>query len=577
LFLTLRQTFGEVYALFLKMNKIFFQLLFFLIGCHLVHAQVVFNTTLLGNWDDPNLINFSSQKYNDCWGYAADGREYAIMGSIRKVHFFDITDPSEIVEIASFEAPLQSANSIWRDFKTYSHYAYAVADQPGSQEGLLIFDLSDLPNSVTLVNQMNIHFQRAHNIFIEEEYGRLYVAGSNTASGGVIIYDLTVDPEEPELIGSPGLNGGYIHDIFVRDNIGYASHGTIGRFRVHDLSNAQVPVQLGSLTNYPDAGYNHSSWLTEDGKHTVFCDENFGRTVKIANVEDFQNMSVVSTFKSELLAPEHTNSIAHNPFIKEDYVYVAYYHDGLQVFDISDPENVIRIAFYDTYPENTSYSGFFGAWGTYPFLPSGNIIVSDMLNGLFVVKLNEDIFLSANILEFESAKQDNGILVHWKAEEEEGLEAYELQRIHQNDVVTIGNLVAKGTNRAQSYQHLDINPRPGVNYYRLKMIHKDGSETFSGLISRRWTQDFNPIALFPTILSAGGEVNLQIDDSMKLGLTQLSIFNMTGATVQQLIVDFNATNTVKIKMAETLQPGHYLISLLGQNQTTPEIRRFIIK
>ncbi|MFM8489315.1 MAG: hypothetical protein ACKOCH_23525, partial [Bacteroidota bacterium] len=45
------------------------------------------------------------------------------------------------------------------------------------------------------------------------------------------------------------------------------------------------------------------------------------------------------------------------------------------------------IAHYDTRPENITYNGYFGNWGNYPWLPSGNIISSDMQNGLFMFRL----------------------------------------------------------------------------------------------------------------------------------------------------------------------------------------------
>ena len=41
--------------------------------------------------------------------------------------------------------------------------------------------------------------------------------------------------------------------------------------------------------------------------------------------------------------------------------------------------------FYDTSTEAPGPGRYRGAWGVYPFLPSGNILVSDMQNGLFVI------------------------------------------------------------------------------------------------------------------------------------------------------------------------------------------------
>jgi hypothetical protein len=78
-------------------------------------------------------------------------------------------------------------------------------------------------------------------------------------------------------------------------------------------------------------------------------------------------------------------------------VFTSYYYDGIYVFDISDPVNPTIAGFYDTYPDPNL--GFYrGAWGVYPFLPSGHILASDMETGLyvlefapFVTSLEEDI------------------------------------------------------------------------------------------------------------------------------------------------------------------------------------------
>ena len=52
--------------------------------------------------------------------------------------------------------------------------------------------------------------------------------------------------------------------------------------------------------------------------------------------------------------------------------------------DASRPENLVEIGNYDTWQSNTT--GFHGAWGAYPFLPSGLILVSDIESGLYVLE-----------------------------------------------------------------------------------------------------------------------------------------------------------------------------------------------
>jgi len=51
--------------------------------------------------------------------------------------------------------------------------------------------------------------------------------------------------------------------------------------------------------------------------------------------------------------------------------------------------------FFDTHPENNN-TNFNGAWSLYPYFPSGNIIVSDISRGLFVVRKSGTLNISDN-------------------------------------------------------------------------------------------------------------------------------------------------------------------------------------
>ncbi|MBK6622039.1 MAG: choice-of-anchor B family protein [Saprospirales bacterium] len=365
------------------MRSPIFLLLWGALSINAAQAQISSNVTLLVQYHNPSLPISGDTRYNDVWGYVdCEGDEYAILGSAHYVHFFNLANPASPQLVDQFSG---GSTTVWRDMKTFRDRAYSVCDN--CSEGLMIFDLSNLPASVTKTNQTTQFFSRAHNIYIDEEAGRLYVAGSNTKSNGVIILDLNGDPDNPTQIGNPTLPGGYIHDIFVRANKGYCSHGTNG-YWVYNFANPQNPVLLGTLTDYPQEGYNHSSWLTDNGQHVVMADETHNKGLKIVDVSDLSDMTVTDVFRSALLAPADTASIAHNPFIRDNYVFISYYHDGMQVFNISNPNNAVKVAWYDTYPANTNYSGFKGCWGVYPFLPSGKILASDMTNGLFIFSLN---------------------------------------------------------------------------------------------------------------------------------------------------------------------------------------------
>ena len=71
-----------------------------------------------------------------------------------------------------------------------------------------------------------------------------------------------------------------------------------------------------------------------------------------------------------------------------DRVFEANYQSGLRVLEFGDvaAREISEVAFFDTYPAGDG-TGFNGAWSVYPYLPSGTIIVSDIINGLFVLTM----------------------------------------------------------------------------------------------------------------------------------------------------------------------------------------------
>jgi hypothetical protein len=69
----------------------------------------------------------------------------------------------------------------------------------------------------------------------------------------------------------------------------------------------------------------------------------------------------------------------------------ANYRAGLRILEIVDPSKAMMVerAFFDVFPEDNT-NQFNGAWSTYPYLPSGIILVSGIEQGLFVLRWNRD-------------------------------------------------------------------------------------------------------------------------------------------------------------------------------------------
>ena len=231
------------------------------------------------------------------------------------------------------------------------------------------------------------------------------MVGSNAIDGQITIYTLDTEvvngvtyngtPANPVLLRKFPTT--YIHDIYVKDHIAYASHGYVSQAnptnnKVWDVSNPSNIILLksdGVLT-----GYNHSSWTTEDG-HFAYVAEELprGKPISIYKMAGTE-MQRIGFFKEPLEEPVKSNNRPHNPFVKGDTLYISYYEDGVQVFDISEPLYPKRIAYYDTYPfqNGLGYDSvahdWKGAWGVYPYLPSGCILASDITQGMFTFKVD---------------------------------------------------------------------------------------------------------------------------------------------------------------------------------------------
>jgi len=371
---------------------LFFVILSF---CSLSSFAQVEQATLLGQWQGDNIFGSAlyDNSYNEIWGIAVNNREFAVIGSTEGTHFIDVTDPNNPEEVQFVEGAVTGPAIVHRDYHDNGCYLYVVADEPDSNSAtskstLQIIDIRDLPNSLEVIYDSDELIFRAHNIFIDEANNQLYAciangtANPNPSFDAMRIFDIS-DPFNPELIAThnsiDGLSIQQVHDGYFLDNVGYLNLGP-GGFAIADFTNPANPVLLGTLDNYIDQGYNHSGWLDQSGKYYYMADENWGLRMKVVKVDDPTDIEVVGFLDAGSSA---TTSIPHNQVVACDYLYVSYYYDGLQVYDISDPVNPVRIIEFETSSEPDA-NNYKGAWGVYPFLPSGNILVSDMQEGLFV-------------------------------------------------------------------------------------------------------------------------------------------------------------------------------------------------
>lgn len=325
---------------------------------------------------------------NDCWGYVSpSGREYALMGANNALVFIEITDPRNPVVVASVPHP----SSLWADVKVYQQYAYVV-NENNSGGGVQVIDMSNIDNGVVnLVTNVTFggSLRRTHNVALNEQSGYLYLCGANWPTNGLVAISLA-NPAAPVLAGS--YSSVYVHDAHVVTytdgpyagrEIAFCFVGSTG-IDIVDVTNKSNMFRI-SRTTYSGLSYSHQGWVDMD-RQLLFMDDELDEgstvnvtTTRVFNVANLSSPQYLGWFTSGVEA------IDHNQYVHEGFVYQANYRSGLRIFDTrTNPVNPPQTGWLDTYPESNS-AHFNGAWSTYPFFPSGNVIVSDLEGGLFIV------------------------------------------------------------------------------------------------------------------------------------------------------------------------------------------------
>jgi choice-of-anchor B domain-containing protein len=359
----------------------------------------------------------------DIWGFIDlnTNREYAIMGYSTGTAVYDVSDAENPREVGFIDGQ----RTTWRDIKVYQFwnaaerrwhaYAYVTADN--ASDGLFIIDLTDLPHRISRVDYTG-DFAEAHNVYLgradfstglalTDETPVLVIAGSNRNDGRFRSYSLT-NPRSPAFIAAPATPAGqpsgnrlYMHDaasMLVTDErkdtqcvnaVASPWCDVVFDFNestldIWDVTDPADPVRL-SQTPYGNASYTHSGWWSEDRQYVFVQDElderdwGLNTTLRAFSIADLRSPTLAGTWTGP------TRAIDHNGFARGNRYYMSNYERGLSVIDITDPTRMRLAGYFDSYPSSDG-TGFPGAWGTYPYLPSGRVLISDIDSGLYIVE-----------------------------------------------------------------------------------------------------------------------------------------------------------------------------------------------
>ncbi|MCY1030071.1 hypothetical protein OV207_01250 [Corallococcus sp. BB11-1] len=284
---------------------------------------------------------------------------------------FDVTDKAHPVLRTTLNLP---NDSYWNGVWAKGDALYIAS----ANSGVIVYDITD-PAAPQYVRALPGGAINVHTVFVEGD--RLY-AMSPAPNGETLLFDVAspLDPKLLSRISVPRADAtSYPHDAFAYQDRLYVNHSTAG-YVVLDVTRPDVTPVLG---RYAFAGqYSHANAVGTIGGRTIAFEggERFGAHLRVLDVTDPARIRLLAQVK------KRAETSIHNMVLKGTRLYVAWYHEGVRVFDVADPALPQEIASFDTFEEfhpRSTDSLYQGAIGMR--VPGdGYVYVVDLPSGLFV-------------------------------------------------------------------------------------------------------------------------------------------------------------------------------------------------
>ena len=200
------------------------------------------------------------------------------------------------------------------------------------------------------------------------------------------------------------------HDITLYPAIGLAGGACEGYGFLLDIRNPANPTRIAAVSD-SNFSYWHSATFNNDGSKILFTDEWGGGGQPKCRATDprewganaiFTLVNGQMQFQSyyKLPAPQTAveNCVAHNgsliPIPGRDVMVQSWYQGGVSVFDFTDADDPVEIAFFDRGPIDATRMASGGTWSAYWY--NGVIVSSEMARGLDIFELTPSGFLTQN-------------------------------------------------------------------------------------------------------------------------------------------------------------------------------------
>ena len=140
--------------------------------------------------------------------------------------------------------------------------------------------------------------------------------------------------------------GGY-HDFYlaydVNDNRDKFYGAGRGGYYVYDVTTPEEPELMFSMTGISGVTGGHTFTPTPDGAYAITESEYQYAPLRIFDLREAQAGETRNISRPISAWTADWRALAHNHEVRWPYVFVSAYEDGLQVFNMMDPENPVTV------------------------------------------------------------------------------------------------------------------------------------------------------------------------------------------------------------------------------------------
>ncbi len=198
-------------------------------------------------------------------------------------------------------------------------------------------------------------------------------------------------------------------------------------------------------------------------------------------------------------------------------------------------------------------------------------VAASMAANRFRIVFRSNGALPVSITSLKAFQKNAGVQVEWNTVNELNMAAYEVEKsTDATSFAKAGTVTATGSS---TYNWFDANPVNGSNYYRIKLVDKNGTSRYTQVVNVKIGGMKNSFAIAGNPVR-NKTITLQMENVEK-GSYTVTVFNSLGQTIASRTISHAGGSATETIALGNVAAGTYQLSIIGNN--VKETRTIIVE